>query len=67
MKSMKIRTLSMKAKLRDWSSFTLLNTLGAGRIKVPEGIPSPHLAFLAWGSSVELCTPPPCLHSQISA
>lgn len=30
----------MKAKLKDGSSFILLSTLGAGRLKVPEeGIP----------------------------
>lgn len=67
MKRFKISTLSMKAKISDWSSFTLLSTPGAGRIKVPESTPCVYLAFLACGSSVALCTPPSFLHSQISA
>ena len=67
MKRTKIRTLSMEVKLRDWSSFTLLSTLGARKIKVPESLSSVHLAFLACGSSMELGNPPLFLHSQISA
>ena len=57
----------MEVKLRDWSSFTLLSTLGARKIKVPESLSSVHLAFLACGSSMELGNPPLFLHSQISA
>lgn len=55
----------MKAKLKDWSSFPLLSTLEAGRMKVPD--PSGHFTFLAVGSRMELGIPPPFLHSQISA